>query len=82
MQPKSEVDLVGLAKADSYTFENDMLSIFSGNCLIDRLKLTNNGSFIGVSHDLVVSKSGSDVWLTQSGLTSPPIGSITLPLRV
>jgi hypothetical protein len=82
MQPKAEVDLVGLAKADSYTFENDMLSIFGGNCVIDRLKLTNNGSFEGVPHDLVVSKSGSDVWLTQSGLTGPPLGSTTLPLHV
>ena len=68
MQLKSKVDLVGLAKADSYTFENDMLSIFGGNRLIDRLKLTNNGSFEGEPHDLVVSKSGSDVWLTQADL--------------
>ena len=67
MQPKAEVDLVGLAKADSYTFENDMLTIFNGNHVIDRLRLTNNGAFIGQPHDLVVSRSGSgDVWLTQA----------------
>jgi hypothetical protein len=81
MQPQSDIDLVGLAKADSYTFKNDMLAIFAGNHVIDRLRLTNNGSFEGVPHDLVVSKSGSDVWLTQSGLTSPPTDSITLPLH-
>ena len=82
MQPKAEVDLVGLAKADSYTFENDMLKVFSGNHLIDRLRLTNDGAFIGQPHDLVVSRSGSgDVWLTQAGLTSPPPGSTTLPLH-
>ena len=81
MQAKTETDLVGLAKADSYTFENDMLKIFSGNCLIDRLRLTNDGTFIGQPHDLVVSKSGSDVFLTQAGLTSPPIGSTMLPLH-
>jgi hypothetical protein len=28
------LDLVGLAKADSYTFKSDMLSIFGGNRLI------------------------------------------------
>ena len=81
MQAKTETDLVGLAKADSYTFENDMLKIFSGNRLIDRLRLTNDGTFIGQPHDLVVSKSGSDVFLTQAGLTSPPIGSTMLPLH-
>jgi hypothetical protein len=81
MQPQSDIDLVGLAKADSYTFKNDMLSIFGGNRLIDRLRLTNDGSVLGQSHDLVVSKSGSDVWLTQSGLTAPPIDSTTLPLH-
>lgn len=81
MQPMSDIDLVGLAKADSFTFENDMLSIFAGNRLIDRLRLTNDGTVLGQSHDLVVSKSGSDVWVTQSGLTSPPIGSTTLPLH-
>ena len=58
-----------------------MLSIFGGNRLIDRLRLTNDGSFLGQSHDLLVSKSGSDVWLTQSGLTAPPPGSIALPLH-
>jgi hypothetical protein len=37
----SQVDLMGLAKADSYTFKNDMLKIFSGNNVIDTLRLTN-----------------------------------------
>lgn len=37
----SEVDLVGLATADSYTFKNDMLRIFSGNNVIDTLRLTD-----------------------------------------
>jgi hypothetical protein len=81
MQLKSKVDLVGLAKADSYTFENDMLAIFAGHRRIDQLKLTNDGTFEGQPHDLVVSKSGTDVFLTQAGLTSPPIGSTMLPLH-
>jgi hypothetical protein len=81
MRPMSDIDLVGLAKADSYTFKNDMLSIFAGNRVIDRLRLTNDGTVLGQSHDLVVSKSGRDVIVTQSGLTGPPMGSTTLPLH-
>ena len=81
MRPQAVIDLVGLAKADSYTFENDMLAIFAGHRRIDQLKLTNDGTFEGQPHDLVVSKSGTDVFLTQAGLTSPPIGSTMLPLH-
>jgi hypothetical protein len=33
------IDLIGLATADSYTFKNDMLSIFSGKSIIDTLRL-------------------------------------------
>ena len=36
-----EIDLLGLATADSYTYQNDMLSIFSGKSIIDTLRLTN-----------------------------------------
>src|SRR5208283_1376128 len=31
----AEIDLVGLAHADSYSFKNDMLAIYSGNSVID-----------------------------------------------
>jgi hypothetical protein len=41
-----QIDLMGLATADSYTYQNDMLSIFSGGSVIDTLHLhdsTSNG---------------------------------------
>jgi hypothetical protein len=82
LEPGARLDLVGLAKADSYTFENDMLSVHAGNRVIDRLRLTNDSTFAGEPHDLVVSKSGNDVWVTESGLFGPPLGSIGLPLHV
>lgn len=40
------INLEGMANADSYTFQNDMLSIFSGQTVIDTLRLhdsTTNG---------------------------------------
>jgi hypothetical protein len=37
----SIVDLQGIASADSYSFANDLLSIYSGNSVIDRMRLTD-----------------------------------------
>jgi hypothetical protein len=34
-----ELDLVGLAHADSYSYQNDMLRIYAGDTVIDRMKL-------------------------------------------
>jgi hypothetical protein len=84
LQGLSQIDLVGLAKADSYTYANDMLSIYSHNRVIDTLRLTNqSGAFPGdPPHDLLISKSGSNVWVTEQGLSSPPPGSIQLPLHM
>lgn len=36
-----ELDLNGLASADSYTFRNDILSIYSGRAVVDRVHLTD-----------------------------------------
>jgi len=44
----AEIDLVGLAHADSYTFKNDMLSIYSSNHVIYAMRLqayTGSGVF-------------------------------------
>jgi hypothetical protein len=41
----AEIDLMGLATADSYTYTNDMLSIFSGTSIIDRLRLTDHTQY-------------------------------------
>jgi hypothetical protein len=84
LQGLSQIDLVGLAKADSYTYAKDMLSIYSHNRVIDTLRLTNqSGAFASdPPHDLLISKSGSNVWVTEQGLSSPPPGSIQLPLHM
>jgi hypothetical protein len=81
MGPEARIDLVALDMADSYSFANDMLSIFSHNQVIDTLRLTNNGAFNGQAHDLLVSKSVNDVWVTQQGFAGPPPGSTPLPLH-
>jgi hypothetical protein len=39
------IDLVGLAKADSYTYQNDMLSIYAGKHVIDTLRLAATSAF-------------------------------------
>lgn len=41
-----EIDLIGLAHADSYSFQHDMLSIFSGNSVIDTLHM-HDGTLYG-----------------------------------
>jgi hypothetical protein len=50
------IDLANLAKADSYTFKNDMLSIYGAGKVIDTLRLDNNTGL-----PLVVGKTGSTV---------------------
>jgi hypothetical protein len=72
MQTLSEIDLVGLANADSYSFQNDMLSIYAGNRVIDMLRLSNDGA------QLSVWKNANDVFLLQ-GSSAPPSGSLALP---
>jgi hypothetical protein len=79
--PAARIDLAGLAAADSYTFQNDMLSIYSNNRIVDRLRLANDSTFAGQPHDLAVSKVGSDVWVTERGLSGPPAGGTELPLH-
>ena len=37
----AEIDLIGLANADSYDFKNNFLTIFSGNEIIGELRLTD-----------------------------------------
>jgi hypothetical protein len=41
----AEIDLMGLARADSYTFKNDMLRLYSGKKVIDTLKLHDSTQF-------------------------------------
>jgi hypothetical protein len=69
------IDLMGLATADSYTFKNDMLSIFAGNTVIDTLRLTN-----ATPYGFAVEKeSGSVNIVSISNPTNPPVG---LPIHI
>ena len=69
-----EIDLEGLAKADSFTYQNDMLSIFSGKSVIDTLNLADS-----TPNGFVVEKAAGSVNIVAvADPTNPPIG---LPLH-
>lgn len=76
MQQHAEVELVGLLRATSYTFDNDLLKIFSDNKVIDDVHLTNQASTFEVSSD------GSNVYLTQPGFSESPSSATPLPLHM
>jgi hypothetical protein len=65
-----EFDLMGLATADSYSYANDMLNIWSGNKIIDTLRLSDQSVVAGFD---VIKTSGSVnvVGLTSIGETLP-----------
>ncbi len=77
LQPNAFVELVGLATADSYSYSKDILSIWSGDHVIDTLRLTNQSG-----GDLVVATDSSgDVFVEPSG-PSPLQETLTpLPLH-
>ncbi len=76
LQANAFIELVGHAKAASYTYSNDILSIWSGNRVIDTLRLTNQSS-----GDLVVATDASgDVFVEPSG-PSPQQGLTSLSLH-
>jgi hypothetical protein len=63
----SEIDLMGLATADSYTYKKDMLNILSGDKIIDTLRLTDKTPY---AFDVVkTSGSVNVVALASSGET-------------
>jgi hypothetical protein len=65
----AEIDLMGLATADSYSYTNDMLRIWSGHKVIDTLNLTDQ-----TPHGFDVVKTAGSVniiALTSSGETLP-----------
>jgi len=69
------IDLIGLANADSYTYQNDLLSIFGGGKVIDMLRLHDSTQF-GFA---VEKAAGSVNIVTITDPTNPPVG---LPLHV
>ena len=64
-----QIDLMGLAQADSFSYTNDLLNIWSGNTIIDTLRLTDRTQY-GFA---VVKTSGSVnvVTLASSGQNLP-----------
>lgn len=62
-----EVDLVGLANADSYQLKNDILSIFSGCEVIERLRLTLPPPASGTPPDLTVAQTATGILIDRGG---------------
>ena len=69
-----EIDLNGLAKANSYTYQNDMLSIFSGKSVIDTLRLASSETFS-------VEKTSTGGVSIYTAAASPPPGTL-LPIHM
>ena len=70
-----EIDLNGLVKADSYTFQKDMLSIFSAGKIIDTLRLVSTIPFD-------VEKTASGVTLYSTSISNPEPPGIPLPIHI
>jgi hypothetical protein len=65
------IDLANMAKADSYSYSNGVLSVFAGNTVIDSLRLTG-----ATSDQLKVTKAGGILTLYQGN--SPGLGVLPL----
>jgi hypothetical protein len=71
-----ELDLNGLAKADSYTFQNDMLSIYQGKRVIDTIQLHDS-----TTYGLEIDKTDTGVRvLAYADASHTPIGT-PLPMH-
>jgi hypothetical protein len=70
----ARIDLENLAKADSYSYSNDILSIYSGSTVIDTLQLVN-----APPSAFRFEKLGSAVVL--SSIHSPDPGGTVLPVH-
>ena len=69
--PPSEIDLVGI-KADSYSITNDLLTLYAGSNVVDRLTLHGNAA-----HEFV-GQGSSGVAI---GINGQPAGVTPLPLH-
>ena len=71
----AEIDLMGLANADSYTFKNDMLKIYDGSKIIDMLRLHDS-----TTDGFTVQKTASSVNIV--AITDPTHLPVGLPIHV
>jgi hypothetical protein len=72
----AEIDLVGLAHADSYSLNNDLLKIYSGDTVIDTMRLSDAN--LGSETFAVVQAADGVHLLTLEPLTPPPSGLLPL----
>jgi len=75
MGAEGEIDLVGLAHADSYTFKNDMLAIYSGNCVIYSMRLQAYSGF--GAFEVAQTPSGVNIFSTADP-NNPPAGALPI----
>jgi len=71
--PSFNVELAGITNADSYSYANDLLTLFQGGRPIDMLRFLDQGSF-------QVSENSSGIAISGSANSLPP-GSVLLPLH-
>jgi hypothetical protein len=67
------VELAGITGVDSYSYQNDMLTLFSSNQKADTLRFADSEAF-------QVAENGSGVFIGAAG-APPPTGGIILPLH-
>ena len=93
-----QIDLMGLPTADSYTYQNDMLSIFSGSSVIDTLHLHDSTPYgfvaepptagasvnIGDHRPQQCAAGAADPYLTPeaAGRCDRQLGYLTNPLAI
>ena len=73
-----ELDLQGLANADSYTSQNDMLSIYSGGTVLDTVRLTAPPAPFPGNFDLAVYQTPTGVAVDRGYV---PPGGTPLPIH-
>jgi hypothetical protein len=77
--PSNTVDLVGITNADSYSYHNDMLSLFHGGQVVDTLRFAAGGNAFQVTENAAgVQISGS----AYGSGNPPPAGTTILPAHM
>lgn len=77
--PANNIDLMGITNADSYSYQNDMLSLFQGNRVVDTLHLAAGGNAFQVTENAKGVQIGSSAYGADN---PPPAGTTTLPAHM